>query len=146
MKTFKSVAALKAAAEKACKKTLNDQIKYLVEEKIGEKVDELVYESYSPVIYERRGGLSDTFESRMVGAYTINIYDSESANESVEGYPLPPHGVLAQWINDTGVPNVFNGKDYPWMHPRPFYDEAIEELDGSAELISVARAGFLANI
>ena len=136
MKTFKSVATLKAAAEKACKKTLNDQIKYLVEEKIGEKVDELVYESYSPVIYERRGGLSDTFESRMV----------EPANESVEGYPLPPHGVLAQWINDTGVPNVFNGKDYPWMHPRPFYDEAIEELDGSAELISVARAGFYANI
>ena len=49
-------------------------------------------------------------------------------------------------LNDTGAPNVFNHKDYVWMHERPFYDYAVAELEGSGELISVARAGFLANI
>lgn len=145
MKTFKSVAALKAAAEKACKKTLNDQVKDLVEKKIKEKAQEVVYDSYSPVQYVRRRWLGTMF-AIIPGNYSIRIYDIDPANEQQrQGTPLAP-GYLAQMINDTGAPNVFTNGVYPWMHPRPFYDEAIEELDGSAELISVARAGFLANI
>lgn len=146
MKTFKSIAALKAAAEKSARKTLENQVEEYLEVVIGDKANEYVYESYSPVLYERRGGLEDTFDHFWIGPYTMKIYDSEPANVSMEGYPAPPPGYLAQWINDTGVPNIFNNRDYVWMHPRPFYDAAIAELNSSSELEGIVRAGFIANL
>lgn len=57
MKTFKSIAALEAAAKASARKTLNYQVKDLVEKKIREKAQEVVYDSYSPTQYVRRGGL-----------------------------------------------------------------------------------------
>ena len=145
MKTFKSLAALEAAAKVSAKKTLNNQVKDLVEKKIKEKAQEVVYDSYSPVQYVRRHWLGTMF-AIIPGNYSIRIYDIDPANEQQrQGTPLAP-GYLAQMINDTGAPNVFTNGVYPWMGPRPFYKRTVEELNGSSELISVVRAGFLANI
>ena len=128
MKTFKSLAALEAAAKRAAQVTLRNQVATLVEHKIREKAQEVVYGSYSPVMYPRRNTLGTTF-ALIPSGYNLRIY-----------------GYFAQMINDTGAPNVFNNADYPWMHPRKFYDAAVADLNGSSELISVVRAGFLANI
>ena len=48
MKTFKSIAALEAAAKASARKTLNYQVKDLVEKKIREKAQEVVYSVCSP--------------------------------------------------------------------------------------------------
>ena len=145
MKTFKSIAALEAAAKASARKTLNYQVKDLVEKKIREKAQEVVYDSYSPTQYVRRGGLGTVF-AEIPGTYTLRIFDINSANTPQRSGNPPGPGYFAQMINDTGAPNVFNNADYPWMHPRRFYDAAVADLNGSSELISVVRAGFLANI
>jgi hypothetical protein len=145
MKTFKSLAALEAAAKRSAKATLNNQVATLVEHKIREKAQEVVYGSYSPVMYTRRNTLGTMF-ALIPSGYTLRIYDISSANTPQRSGSPPGPGYFAQMINDTGAPNVFNNADYPWMHPRKFYDAAVADLNGSSELISVVRAGFLANI
>ena len=145
MKLFPSVAALKAAAERSAKTTLNNQVKDLVKKKIQEKAKEVVYDSYTPVMYTRRGRLGTNF-TIISGAYTLRIFDTNPANTPQRSGTPPAPGYFAQMINDTGAPNVFNKKDYPWMHPRKFYDAAVSDLNGSGELKSVVRAAFLANI
>lgn len=146
MKTFKSLAALEAAAKRSAKATLNNQVANLVKKKIQERESIDIYGSYLPVMYWRRYDLGTNLVVNPAGAYQINIYDMASANTPQRRGTPPPPGYFAQMLNDTGAPNVFNNADYPWMHPRKFYDAAVADLNGSRELISVVRAGFLANI
>lgn len=146
MKTFKSLAALEAAAKRSAKATLNNQVANLVKKKIQERESIDIYGSYLPVMYWRRYDLGTNLVVNPTGAYQINIYDMAPANTPQRRGTPPPPGYFAQMLNDTGAPNVFNNADYPWMHPRKFYDAAVADLNGSSELISVVRAGFLANI
>lgn len=49
MKTFNSIAELKAAAQKSAKKTLNNQVANLVKKKIQERESIDIYGSYLPL-------------------------------------------------------------------------------------------------
>ena len=50
MKTFKSLAALEAAAKRSAKATLNNQVANLVKKKIQERESIDIYGSYLPVM------------------------------------------------------------------------------------------------
>lgn len=146
MKIFENFADLKAAAEKSAKKTLIGTVTQKVEESIADKADELVYGSYLPTWYQRRYMLGTAFNETLTGSYSIRIYDIEPGSPFKEGVRTLPSGYLAQMINDTGAPNIFNNNDYPWMHPRRFYDEAIASLKGSGAFLSSVKKSFLANM
>ena len=131
MATYKSLGALLKAAQSAAKATLNNEVAELVKQEIREAEQELVYNSYSPVMYSpRRHSLGKGFTVEPTGAYSIRIWDSAPSNYSVFGSAPAAPGYFAQWINDGNVPNVFNNKIYVWMSPRPFYDQAIVNLAG----------------
>ena len=131
MATYKSLSALLKAAQTAAKATLNNEVAELVKQEISEAEQELVYGSYSPVMYARRNSLGKGFTVQPTGAFSIRIWDNAPSNYSVFGSAPAAPGYFAQWINDGNVLNVFNTKTYPWMSPRPFYDQAIANLAGS---------------
>ena len=94
MKTFNSIAELKAAAQKSAKKTLNNQVANLVKKKIQERESIDIYGSYLPVMYWRRYDLGTNLVVNPTGAYQINIYDMASANTPQRrGTPPPPWSV-----------------------------------------------------
>ena len=80
MKTFKSLAALEAAAKRSAKATLNNQVANLVKKKIQERESIDIYGSYLPVMYWRRYDLGTNLVVNPTGAYQINIYDMAPAN------------------------------------------------------------------
>lgn len=102
MKTFKSLAALEAAAKRSAQVTLRNQVATLVEHKIREKAQEVVYGSYSPVMYPRRNTLGTTF-ALIPSGYNLRIYDISSANTPQRSGSPPGPGYFAQMINDTGA-------------------------------------------
>lgn len=100
----------------------------------------MVYGSYTPVIYQRRNSLGSNFQIDYEDEYSVRIYDIAPPDRSVFDTPYQgPPGSFAQWINDGNVPNVFNGKSYPWTEARPFYDAAAAACQ--SKINNAVRAG-----
>ena len=131
MAVYSSLSALLKAAQSAAKATLQNEVAELVKQEIHNAEQDLVYGSYSPVVYARRGSLGNGFTIQPTGPYSIRIWDNAPSNYSVFGSAPAAPGYFAQWINDGNVPNVFNSKTYPWTGPRPFYNQAVANLAGS---------------
>ena len=140
MALYKDLSSLLKATQVAAKATLRNEVAELVKQEISDAEQEWVYGSYSPVMYSRRNSLGKGFTIQDTGPYSIRIWDNAPSNYSVFGSAPAAPGYFAQWINDGNVTNVFNSKTYPWMSPRPFYDQAIVNLAG-ARLQQVAING-----
>lgn len=143
MAVYSSLSTLLSAAVSAANDVLANEVAEIVKQEIATQEQRLVYGSYSPVLYVRRGSLGSSFQVEPTGINSVRIYDIAPPNYSVfgSGYGGPP-GMFAQWINDGNVPNVFNDKSYPWMGARPFYDATIGALQGSGRIKAAAIQGF----
>lgn len=141
---------------KTALKKANDSIRPMINDvledvglmiKITEQqvIDEVVYEAYSPVKYERRydeGGLGDINNIKVKvnnGTITVtnitrpNPYQAKSVNKNLPALIEYGHGV------------VFN-YDYPrrnreYMKPRPFTRKTIERLEATGDHITALKQG-----
>lgn len=140
MAIYGSLGALEAALKAATQTILISDLVPIVQSEIRAQEQSLVYGDYTPVIYQRRNSLGNSFQIEHEDEYSVRIYDIASPNRSVFGtaYKGPP-GSFAQWINDGNVPNVFNEETYPWMGARAFYDAAAAMC--APKINSAVRAG-----
>lgn len=147
MAVYNNFADLMAAAAAAAKETLQNEVATEVKEEIRKQEYNYIYDASSPSWYSRRKSLGKTFKVETDGDDSARIWDAARPSPSVFNTPVKgPDGVFAQWINDGNVPNVFDDKDYPWMHPRKFYDAAVKELSKSSKIKNAAKSGMEARL
>jgi hypothetical protein len=125
--------------------TLENDVAPVAKEILQESIQENVYQSYAPTYYERRGvlGSADSIVSEMESDGVLSIRNVAVPNESVLGTGYSPANdtTFSGWVNDGQVPNIFNDKDYPWMHPRNFIEDAVEKMQTSGEISDAFAAG-----
>lgn len=147
MPTYKNLKELRADLEKKIEASLASNVAKQVEKTVKEHIQTDVYNSYSPVIYERRNELKDApfyhDVYNVAGIITLQSYSTASSNVSlVYGSSYDGQaGDFAQMINDGKVPNIFNNLRYIWQTPRPFYDNAILELKNGGLVKAALQRG-----
>lgn len=147
MAVYDNFADLMAAAKAAAQEALQNEVADEVKQEIKTQEYEFVYNAYTPAVYDRRKSLGKKFKVEPDGSDAIRVWDAARPSPSVFNTPVKgPDGVFAQWINDGNVPNVFDEKDYPWMHPRKFYDAATKELRKTSKIKNAAKAGMEARL
>jgi hypothetical protein len=109
------------------------------EEVVREQIEEDVYSSYEPVEYTRTKELKNSIihdnpkikgnvvtteikhNTDMIGSYPPNqhmsVVDGSSSVHSI-----------AEIVHEGLAPNIFNDNDYPWMHRRPYMDNAAKKI------------------
>lgn len=147
MATYNNFADMLTAMQSAIQEILQNEVADVVIEEIKKQEKALVYDSYNPSHYWRRKSLGKAFEVEPDGVDAVRIWDAARPNWSVRNTIIrEPDGILAQWINDGKVPNIFDDNDYPWMHKRPLYDEAAKRLRKTSEIKKAAEAGLKARL
>lgn len=120
---------------------------------LKEKIEEIVYDPFSPAVYERQGengGFLGSWTNSSQASIYGNAVQSEIYNDPAKmninresfihgsvlhggTYHSDIRGVLAQMINEAGdlVGNIFGSTDPPawWKSPRPYWDEFVKLLD-----------------
>ena len=150
MPKFNDLASLYAYVNKSINKALETKVAPVVEQKIADKVQTEVYDSYSPVFYERRHELGNpsNIVSELISDGLLETKDVASPSESVLHTPYGPSNstTFPGWVNNGNVPNIFNDRtDYPWMYPRDFIGAAVNELKSTGEVKSALAAGLSAD-
>lgn len=146
---FNNLGAMFAHINKAINTALETKVATVVEETMSKNIQSTVYDSYSPVVYERRYelGSRDNIKSEIIEDGILETKNISTPSRSVYGTAYAPQNstTFSGWVNDGQVPNIFNNRtDYPWMHSRDFIGETVEELKSSG-LIRKAMAEGLAS-
>ena len=133
MPKVKDTAAALAHIESQIVNVLMNEVKNLVVEEMDRQIDLTVYSSYDPVMYKRRmenGGLGDqkNIVGTLVDNNTLRVKNETPSSPSVvDGSAQNLDAIVVH-----GAPNIFNNRDYPWMHERDFVQATKEALaDGS---------------
>lgn len=126
--------------QKVIEKAVKDSLKDLgedIEDIVREEVHKHVYSSYSPVEYERTGDLGNSIESKAVGKSQVEIkHDTSKISATSVKTGASVGAYLPEIVHDTGAPNIFNSKSYPWMKSRPYMTKAVERLGRTNEHVS----------
>jgi hypothetical protein len=141
---------LVSAAQAACADILKTEVAKTAKAIVDKHIQSDIYDAYSPAGYEsggysRRGALGSPGNTidKMIDEETLLITNIAPPSPPVFGGgssgAFPDE--LLYWINEGLVPNYFNDKDYPWMHPRPAIDEAQEEINTSQEINAAINSG-----
>ena len=120
---------------------LSPKIKQKLLKAMGDVAIDMLIEGYSDQVYsyeEAAGFSTRTYALEEKENYQLNIL----SNEQVEVYgttkPNPSlldinlinsNTTLAEWIEHGNIPNIFNEKDYEWMHPRPVIETVRRDLN-----------------
>lgn len=145
MPVYNSFSEMMAAAQQKCAEALTTTVADVVKDEIRNTEQDLVYGSYSPVVYDRRGSLGENFNVELISPDTVQVYDVAEPNVSLSNPQVAysgESGQFAQWINDGDVPNIFNDNDYVWMGARPFYETATANLKSSPKIQNAIKAAF----
>lgn len=141
-KSFTSINQLQKEIVHRAKKALNNEVKDYVVDKLKSNVQKKVYNTYSPVEYERReanGGLLDdsnldgergtTSIRAKVHDRTLTVYEEAPVDPPKLNHKEynAPDG-LARLIEE-GAMNPWNNRHYKWENPRPFVTKTQEDID-----------------
>jgi len=149
IKSFKNLKELESYIQQQLNETLKDEVFEEVRDTIQKHIDSDVYDVYSPTVYNRRetsGGLiaDENIVGETISDGMIEIKDIASPSKSIKGttYDNSNPTMFSRWINDGLVPNIFNNKDgYPWTEPRPFMDNAREDLSNNNQHFEALKRG-----
>ena len=117
---------------------------------VKEEIYSTVYSSYLPVSYERTGDLAESLESTKAteDGNSINVEVKHNTDKIYSVAPNQHYSVvdgrsssesIAEIVHNGLAPNIFNGEDYPWMHRRPYMDDAKERLKKYKEHIDAMK-------
>lgn len=132
-KNFYSVAELEKEVKKRINAALREEVGDYVEDKLKEHIQSDVYNTYTPVSYERRttsgGLLDDSNIRRTVTNNTLSVYEeAEIDGPRLSGEKFPNKDGLAQLI-EHGAYNPWDKKRYRWMKPRKFVTNTQKEIN-----------------
>lgn len=136
-----------------------DDVKDEVKDVYAKNIQETVYDSYTPVEYERRGELGDelnlvgkmngdTLEVRNVAVPSESIYKDKKGNSAPVRYSPPNDTQFASWI-ETGAPYTGKAvklfpahvKGQPWTVARPFTKNTIADLSANKQHVNALKSG-----
>lgn len=140
MKMFASLEELKEYIGGRVDDALQGEVTEYIKDVIQQHIVDDVYNAYSPTMYARRydnNGLLDRWYLEDSYYSTPDVKYLFITSNALENYTGKP--ILGRMINDSGYPNIFNHEDYPWMHPRPFMDNAREEVIGSGVVQDIIK-------
>ncbi len=130
-KSFTSYKELEKFIKKQVKKSLENEVAEVVKDEIQSRFSEVVYGSYIPKEYKRRGytdsGLGDksTMTVELVGDDTIKVAPDAERNTSYEfaGVGYDTSKSLAE-----NIIGGYGNRDYIWNQPRDFIEETKNNL------------------
>lgn len=147
MPQFKSLDALLKYAQAEVNEALQEDVAPVVEAKLQEKIQEDVYDAYTPVKdgYTRRNELKNekNIVSELVDDGKLFTKDIASPDDSVMGtaYQGTDPTMFARWVNDGLVPNIFNYEHYPWEDPALFIEDTVKDLEDSGDAVKALKSG-----
>lgn len=147
MATFNNLDALLKHLQAKVAETLQDEVANDVSDKMKEHYMNEVYDyDYNEEFRTRRMSLVDdaNIDKTLVGATTLSVSNTAKPDDSVFGTPIygDPDGLLAQWIEDGNITNVFNNHSgYPWTKPRPVIHTTAEEIRQKKSHIKAMKQG-----
>lgn len=146
MPTFNNLASLSKYLQKQIGEVLKNEVAEDTSDKLKKRYQDEVYSyDYNASGRSRRMSLVDdkNIEKQTVGDNTISIRSTAKPDESVFGTTITnEEGLLAQWIEDGDIPNVFDDKtDYPWTKPRPVIQNTREEIERSGSHVGAMKNG-----
>lgn len=135
---IKTLNGLKKKIEACVNKALREEVTDAIREEQQKKIDERVYDVYSPKRYERRdvnGGLiaSETIEGE-VNKGTLVV--SNNAPPNPYGGANAPYRVNLVEVIETGA-----GAEYGNPGPRPFIQPTIDSLRASNKVEEALKVG-----
>jgi len=134
-KSFETLSQLEQFIKSQVKESAKDLGKYIAEE-TKQQIDNDIYQSYSPSVYERTYELKESIKSKTEKESKNNIeivieHDENAMHHTsiVTGENVGSE--LADWIQRGQVPNIFNNNSYPWTQPRPYMENTVEKLENN---------------
>ena len=120
---------------------LSPKLKQKLLKAMGDVAIDMLIEGYSDQVYsyeEAAGFSTRTYALEEKENYQLNILSDEQVEVYGTTKPNPSlldtnlinsNTTLAEWIEHGNIPNIFNEKDYEWMHPRPVIETARRGLN-----------------
>ncbi|MDR2357863.1 MAG: hypothetical protein LBD92_07275 [Oscillospiraceae bacterium] len=156
MPVVKSLKDAERVIQAKCKAILMEDVLPVARTIIQKQIQIDVYDSYTPTIYARRHKLDDdsSIRGKVERGRTLSIMNAarpsrrkltwyggaEMETEDDDDDDVDPDRLM-QWIEFGLVENIFNNKDYPWMHPRPAFAHAQEKINTSLDIMAAVKKG-----
>ncbi len=136
MPSFRNLNALELYIKNEIYKSLEDDVAKEVVDTMKDRINEDVYNAYSPTLYERRkenGGLLDdaNFLTEMVDDNTLKVKNVTHGSGKYI-VPIIEEGVGYTWENS----NIYGRQPFP----RPFVANTREELRGEKLRLAISKA------
>ena len=131
---------------------LSPKLKQKLLKAMGDVAIDMLIEGYSDQVYsyeEAAGFSTRTYALEEKENYQLNILSDEQVEVYGTTKPNPSlldtnlinsNTTLAEWIEHGNIPNIFNEKDYEWMHPRPVVETARRDLNSKDKNLLVRAA------
>ena len=130
---FKSLSALESYLKNAIDVALENQVADAVAEEVAISAQKVVYDVYSPKVYERRMSLLDeTNIENQVGNNTLTA----TMRHTLNPWSGPHDPVLAPLLE-----HGYGDMSKPYNQPRPFVQTTIDSLGSNKKHVTALRDG-----
>lgn len=143
-KSFDNLNQLKREINSRINNSLRSNVSNYVVDKLKEHIDKDVYNSYTPVDYQRRkenDGLLDESNIRSkVISQELSVYEeAEIEGPRLRGEKFKNRDGLARLI-ENGAYNPWNNKSYKWTKPRKFISNTQKEINKNySEILKILK-------
>jgi len=150
---FNNFKSLMKEVQKICNQVNLNKVADIVVDEYKDKIQEEVYNQYSPTRYHRRSSLTnDTNISREINENTLEVKNIAIPDESI-AQPQTPYNPsdstqFMKWIE---YGQTYNGKakylfhgdmsGEPWANPRPATEKTIENLNLTKKHVKAMKDG-----
>jgi len=136
-KTVSSWSQLQKVIQEKIDSSLKNEVAEHAKDEIQSSLSEVVYSSYEPKVYERRGysggglGDQDTMNSKLVKSGELEVVPN--------ALPKTGGGLDNDYSLAYNIVHGYGSKNQPWNKPRDFVENARENLrnDGSLREVMV---------
>jgi hypothetical protein len=144
MPSFSSIKTLEAFLQSKLTKAIKDSIVLDIKKLESKNVNEVVYKSYNPIIYQRdmdEGGLSDIdnmHHNVTIDGKSINLTISNDTMNNQDYNPNNKYPFEIAGLVEYGDNSIYGDYDYPfsgkdptrhrYLNPRPFIQITRDEL------------------
>lgn len=120
---------------------LSPKLKQKLLKAMGDVAIDMLIEGYSNQVYsyEEAAGFStrtyaleekENYQLNILSDEQVEVYSTTKPNPSLlDTNLISSNTTLAEWIEHGNIPNIFNEKDYEWMHPRPVIETVRRDLN-----------------
>lgn len=145
-KKYKSLAQLNLVVFHAMQDMIVNDLEPYLKRRLQDKIEEIVYESYTPRVYQRRGEYGGLKDMRLMESVTLNsapmggILQRLITQKTLLSSPTKGSNILAPRIQEE---EGFAGDPATGMPPRPYLEYLEKEIETNPSGVNnIIRKGF----